>query len=787
MKANDVKLTEIVDLEFLQQFQDLFAQIMGVASITVDDEGPITKPSNFTDFCIKYTRNSKEGNKKCNECDINWGKIAAEKKKPVIYKCHTGLTDFAVPIVINDEHVASILAGQVLTEQPDLEHFRKVAHNLEINEDDYINALKKINIVSEEHVKKAADLLFLVGNAISKIGHRNYELIKKRKKEELINNITEKIRSSLNIEQTLLFICEETAKLFNVQRVAITSFPEEGNYEKYIISKEYKTNEEITGFGNYEDANKVAYYWGKNLLEKKEVIAFSELDNPEAPDFFSNFYKSIGVKSIMGTGIIRGDNVWGTLILSAYEKKEDWSNEDKTVLKTIANQIYIAINQAELYEKEKNRAEREKLLRKVIETVRSSLDINSVKEKVISEVCQSFNADRCYFRSFNKKEDKFLPVDIEYLSSEEIKSIKGIEPDQEGLRLFSDTIRNDSKGFVPVIMTHDSIPYPEAKAYIDTFDIKADYAVPIINRNDEVSWLVLHYTKDDPKLGEEDKKLLETIAYQIDIAFEQIRLFNEAKITAEREKINRNIIEILRSSINKDIIKQQFVRNIGKFFKADRVLFFDYDEKGKRYLPVEKGCEYLSSPEQKSFVGYDWSNPNAREYIEPLLEKRELRIDCWKDYISTNQKGKDFIELFEDAKVQSSYNFPVMYQGTTIGYFCVEFTGEECVKLCDEDINRIRSMCSQAGIALYHANLYEQSQNLAATKMKYMITMSQNCLLPLEKINTLTDPLQNTIDNENIYPKTSEIHEISKKLLNKIKEINEELKQDFQKTKNKDL
>ena len=57
-----VKLQDIINLEFLQEFQDNFAQSLGVASITVDIAGnPVTQPSNFTDFCMKYTRGSKEG------------------------------------------------------------------------------------------------------------------------------------------------------------------------------------------------------------------------------------------------------------------------------------------------------------------------------------------------------------------------------------------------------------------------------------------------------------------------------------------------------------------------------------------------------------------------------------------------------------------------------------------------------------------------------------------------------------------------------------------------------
>ena len=138
------------------------------------------------------------------------------------------------------------------------------------------------------------------------------------------------------------------------------------------------------------------------------------------------------------------------------------------------------------------------------------------------------------------------------------------------------------------------------------------------------------------------------------------------------------------------------------------------------YLPVDEESEYLSGPEQKSFVGYDWSDASASEYIQPLLEKREFNIFCWGDYIKMNHKSQDFISLFEDADVKSSYNFPVIYEGQIMGYFCVEFTQDECKKLSDEDIGRIRSMCSQAAIALYHAELYLKAQQAAFCQTRHV-------------------------------------------------------------------
>lgn len=146
-----MRLAEMIDVQELQRVQDLFAQATGMAAVTVDMEGNfITKPSNFTDFCMKYTRESPIGAQRCAKCDAE-GKGA--------YFCHAGLMDFAEPIIIDGVQCGNALGGQVLPREPDLEQFRRVAQELGIPEGPYIAALKKVNVRPEESIRAAAGLL----------------------------------------------------------------------------------------------------------------------------------------------------------------------------------------------------------------------------------------------------------------------------------------------------------------------------------------------------------------------------------------------------------------------------------------------------------------------------------------------------------------------------------------------------------------------------------------------------------------------------------------------------
>ncbi|MBV7274805.1 PocR ligand-binding domain-containing protein [Clostridiaceae bacterium UIB06] len=191
----DLKLEDIIDLKFLQGFQDNFAKSMGMASITVNIDGiPVTKPSCFTNFCMDLTRASSIGNSRCIECDRKGGETSTKSKRPAIYSCHAGLTDFAAPILLGERQIGTILGGQVITSPPDENKFRQIAKEIDIEEEKYVQALRKISIVERERVEAAAEVLYMVANTLSKLGYEQYKL---KNMSKTINDSLGQISSSM--------------------------------------------------------------------------------------------------------------------------------------------------------------------------------------------------------------------------------------------------------------------------------------------------------------------------------------------------------------------------------------------------------------------------------------------------------------------------------------------------------------------------------------------------------------------------------------------------------------
>lgn len=178
-----MKIQDFCDMAKFEEIMNNWAVATGLATVAVGADGKyISECYNFTDFCIKLTRGSKEGCKRCEKCD-------AEGEG--VYNCHAGLVDFGIPITLEDGTVlGSVIGGQVLPEEPDEDAFRQVARELDINEDKYIDALRKVNVKTREQIECSANLL---GDVINMFVRESYA---SKLNKEIITDLREGISKS---------------------------------------------------------------------------------------------------------------------------------------------------------------------------------------------------------------------------------------------------------------------------------------------------------------------------------------------------------------------------------------------------------------------------------------------------------------------------------------------------------------------------------------------------------------------------------------------------------------
>ncbi|MBQ4164833.1 MAG: PocR ligand-binding domain-containing protein, partial [Oscillospiraceae bacterium] len=207
MNNDNITLLDIIDRRTLQSLQDAFADATGMAALTTDDTGSVTELSNGTDFCMNFTRKSRVGCERCNKCDLKGGEESSKTGRPAVYYCHGGLVDFAAPIILNGKHIGSLIGGQVLPEPPDEEKFRKIAKEIGVDPDKYIEALRKIKIVPKQQIDAAANLLYQMANALSQVGYQRLLAVQKTGESEVaIDGINEKFDA---VQNQIDVVCED--------------------------------------------------------------------------------------------------------------------------------------------------------------------------------------------------------------------------------------------------------------------------------------------------------------------------------------------------------------------------------------------------------------------------------------------------------------------------------------------------------------------------------------------------------------------------------------------------
>ena len=177
LDLNALEIKDVVDIELLQTFQDNFATGMNIASVTVDVDGnPVTKPSSYSSFCTHYVHSTKKGDDRCAESHSNAGKEAARLGKPYIFTCHAGLIDFAAPISVDGHQIGTILGGQILTSDPNEISLKKTAEEIGVEPEGFVEAAKTVYRSKDKNVSAAAEVLFIVANALSRSGYEKLVL-----------------------------------------------------------------------------------------------------------------------------------------------------------------------------------------------------------------------------------------------------------------------------------------------------------------------------------------------------------------------------------------------------------------------------------------------------------------------------------------------------------------------------------------------------------------------------------------------------------------------------------
>ncbi len=199
---------------------------------------------------------------------------------------------------------------------------------------------------------KTGEVIGSIGMSIDISSHIKTEQILRQQaeRERLVGEIAANIRRSLNLEHVLNTAVAEVREFLQTDRVLLYRF-ESGWNGVVVVESVGKDFTPILGIPIHDPCFKEKYV---NLYQQGRIRIISDIYNSELHQCHVDLLAKFQVRSNLVVPILQGENLWGLLIAHHCRESRQWQESEVSLLSQLSEQIAIAIQQSELYQKLEN-------------------------------------------------------------------------------------------------------------------------------------------------------------------------------------------------------------------------------------------------------------------------------------------------------------------------------------------------------------------------------------------------------------------------------------------------
>jgi GAF domain-containing protein/anti-sigma regulatory factor (Ser/Thr protein kinase) len=576
------------------------------------------------------------------------------------------------------------------------------------------------------------------------IAVRNAELYQEttNKARELsaLYSVASAINQSLDIEQVSQNLMHQILEIFDFDAARVY-FLDENRTELRLLAHEGIPKEVISSFRTYAPRQGVT---GK-VLERGEPLFFEDVQND------LKFQRMSSQKGVLGSRFrgqiyipigIKGKTVGVLNVLSKAVHR--FSPNELEMIRSIADQLGIAVENANLYRESRRREEIQGLLKELSQDI-TSLDIDSLLRKLAERVRGLLRVDL---------------ADVRVLEGESwrVKGLSGVGPapipdgrmrTQRGRSSWM--IENRKALMIPDITQEDRIPSGET---LRGLGIRGYLGVPLLSKHEQVIGVLraLSYQPRAFTRGEVD--LLQQLANGAAIAIENARLFETVQSTnrrlnrllEEQNALRETLAEINLADMS-DVLRKITGRAV-HLLKVDHVQVRLLGKDGllRTLALVGKGAERFRGRPSRLGGRSNWAIENRRPYaIKDISQDKEFG------------PGR----LLRELGVKGFFTVPLISRdGQAIGV--ITFTTLEEREFSEDEIALAQQFSTGAAIAIENARLLSETKDRASelerlnlhlqeanrAKSDFTTAMSHELRTPLHVIIGYTDLIAEGIMGE---------------------------------------
>ncbi len=226
----EYSFAQLIDVEQLRQMLEFHHRLSGMAYGLYDDNDASIASVGWQEICSRFHSAHPACAEYCRESKRNIkAKLHETAEECIEYRCGNGMINVAMPVIIEDRHLATFFTGQFFyaDDPPDQTFFLDRARTSGFDPDDYLDALARVPVLSREHVHDNLKFLHSMVRLMAESGVKNIRLglalASERKQNRLIEEWHAIFGFALDLFQEAAFVVDANGRFQYVNQAACRS------------------------------------------------------------------------------------------------------------------------------------------------------------------------------------------------------------------------------------------------------------------------------------------------------------------------------------------------------------------------------------------------------------------------------------------------------------------------------------------------------------------------------------------------------------------------------------
>lgn len=578
--------------------------------------------------------------------------------------------------------------------------------------------------------------------------------------EQLISSVTRRIHESLHLQEILNTTVAEVRRVLIADRVIIYRLAPNGSGSVVVesVGRGWKS---IAGIIIHDCYFAETY---ADLYRDGRVQAVSDIQTADLTTCHYELLQELQVRANLAVPITTEESLWGLLVAQQCGGPREWQPTEIELLKQLATQAAIAIQQSELYEQAQieiahrrqteialhQQAKREQLLNQVAQRIRQSLNLDEILNTTVAEVRNLLGTDRVIIYRFEPDWKGCVVVESVAAGWSSILGKEIIDP------CFIETyVLQYKQGRIRA--TSDIYAAGLTPCYIEMlapFQVRANLVVPILQGEHLWGLLIAHHCRSARSWRTDEVELLTQLATQVAIAIQQSELFgqvqqintlleeqvqertNQLQKALTFEGMLRRITERMRDSLDEQQILQTAVQEIAQgldVFSCDTGMY-DLEQQISTI-----SCEYIRAHIPPA-AGTVYHMEDLPEIYTHLLQGHSVQF-C----------PTAFPRLRPALGHFTIFACPLIDDQGVVGDMWLYRDGAACFDTPETEL--VQQVSNQCAIAIRQARLYQAAQaqveeleKLNCLKDDFLSTVSHELRTPMSNIKMAIQMLEIVLD-----------------------------------------